>query len=95
MAPVRAVLVGRLLLIEKELVVFVLSIMFFEDAGELADKAVNFRAGKTLSEGIGKFWSTNQLEKAGKRADIQFTVQTKTDLIGGKGRHGKIPGGED
>lgn len=63
MAPVWAVLVGGLVLIEKELVVFILSIVFFEDAGELADKGVNFRAGKALSEGIGKFWSTNQLEK--------------------------------
>lgn len=95
MAPAWTVLVGGMVLIEKELVVFIFSIVFFEDAGELTDKGVNFGTGKTLSEGIGKFSSTNQLEKAGERADIQLTVQTKADLIGGKGRHGKIPGGED
>lgn len=72
--------------------VFLFREMAFQNAGERADKGMNLLLGDSLTQKVGEFFSTRELQKTGERLLVQLLVEAETNLMGVKGhdsREGK------
>ena len=61
--------------------VFIFAEVFAEQAGKRVDKMENFLAAKALRKGLGKFFFTGNLQKAGEGFFIKILGEAKAHLI--------------